>query len=155
MFVYKKPVNEVDLKNKKFIKMLQSKKGDRNLRDTVEMKNSKKTFYNSSVMFNRPELVDNRFKDIKKDEEVKNDEFNKLLQDLSSFDYDKYVKDLELREALYLIKSKVDKDTQINEDNNIDNEIQTLLDDNKDHEVKHNREEIKTHYSQPVITILT
>jgi hypothetical protein len=61
--------------------------------------------------------------DLEEDPE-KEQELNNLLATVSGFDFDKYVKDSELKEALYLIKSKFDKDVQ---QENIDDQINELL----------------------------
>jgi hypothetical protein len=58
------------------------------------------------VNFNLP-LVDDLEK-LEKDENEQ--EINNLLNFVNNLDYEKYSKDLEIREALYLIKNKVEKD---------------------------------------------
>jgi hypothetical protein len=55
------------------------------------------------VNFNLPPLDDF-------DKDDNEDEVNNLLNFVNNLDYEKYAKDLEIREALYLIKNKVEKD---------------------------------------------
>ena len=44
------------------------------------------------------------------DEEIKKDEMDNILDYINDLDYEKYSKDMELREALQLIKNKMNKD---------------------------------------------
>lgn len=59
-----------------------------------------------------PELSQKKFQMIEGSDD-ENDE--NLLKFMENLDYDKYVKNLEVREALYLLKNKVEKEKEKNE----------------------------------------
>lgn len=55
------------------------------------------------------------------DEEENEDEVKNLLKFVNNLDYEKYLKDLEIREALYLIKNKVEKEGPLETNDNLNN----------------------------------
>jgi hypothetical protein len=102
-------------------------------------------------------INDNKYKD----EEEQEEKLNKIINEINEFDLDKYVKDSEMREALYVLKSKYDKENPKQIDNEVienklvnkseikDNEkednqpIDIMVDDNKEELQQDKRNEDK------------
>lgn len=83
------------------------------------------------VNFNLP-LTDDLDK-LEKDENEH--EINNLLNFVNNLDYEKYSKDLEIREALYLIKNKVEKDRMNEEESKLpENQDNIIYEENKNYE---------------------
>jgi hypothetical protein len=86
-------------------------------------------------------------------EDGDNDETEDLLNFVSNLDYEKYVKDLEIKEALYLIKNKVEKDEEIkHEENPKENDGLKNEQENENENKENDKGENKnTVYYNPVI----
>lgn len=68
---------------------------------------------------------------IKTEKEKETDEINELLDFAHNLDFDKYMKDLEIREALRLIKNKVEEEKPAEEVEQIENEDNENIENQK------------------------
>jgi len=75
-----------------------------------------------------------------------------LLKFMENLDYDKYVKNLEVREALYLLKNKVDKEKEKNEGNEQNEELYKENVNNDKQEINHEKlsEELQSSSLPPI-----
>jgi hypothetical protein len=75
-----------------------------------------------------------------------------LLKFMENLDYDKYVKNLEVREALYLLKNKVDKEKEKNEGNEQNEELNKENVNNEKEEIDPEKlaEELKSSSLPPI-----
>jgi len=71
---------------------------------------------------------------------------------MENLDYDKYVKNLEVREALYLLKNKVDKEKEKNEGNEQNEELYKENVNNDKQEINHEKlsEELQSSSLPPI-----
>lgn len=79
-------------------------------------------------------------REIDNDDIKDEDDMNNIIKYINDLDYDKYQRDLEIREAFHLLKNKMEKEekekTKLTETN--DNELIKLTETNKDRDDKGN-----------------
>ena len=67
-----------------------------------------------------------------KDEGINKEDINNIVEYLTNLDFDKYSRDMEIKEALMVLKTKMDKDHELKEkEQQIENNKITIIDDNK------------------------
>ena len=65
------------------------------------------------------------------DDEIKKEDINNIVDYLTNLDFEKYSRDMEIREALMVLKTKMDKDQEIKEkEKQIEKDKVTIIEDN-------------------------
>jgi hypothetical protein len=66
------------------------------------------------------------------DDGINKEDINNIVDYLTNLDFDKYSRDMEIKEALMVLKTKMDKDHELKEkEQKIENNKVTIIDDNK------------------------
>ena len=85
-----------------------------------------------------------------KDEGINKEDINNIVEYLTNLDFDKYSRDMEIKEALMVLKTKMDKDQEIKEkqEQNQKDKI-TLIEDNEN--ISNNKKEGEEENAQQTI----
>ena len=83
-------------------------------KDNTEEKEIKEENVNEIIENNKE--TNNRIEDFEeKDEDINKEDINNIVEYLQNLDFDKYSRDMEIKEALMVLKTKMDKDQEIKE----------------------------------------
>ena len=104
-----------------------------NLENKVENKEDIKDMNN--VEEDKKEVDDDKKNEVidleETDDEIKKEDINNIVDYLTNLDFEKYSRDMEIREALMVLKTKMDKDQEIKEkEKQIEKDKVTIIEDN-------------------------
>jgi hypothetical protein len=115
--------------------------------DYHNLTNDKKRNYKKYLHNSVPDLNEFKMAEVNESEPIKNvdqeemKEEQELLDFVNNLDYEKYMKKLEVREALHLLKNKVEKEKAEEEQNDVFNEEERNLEEEQNQENNENGEE--------------
>ena len=118
-------------------------------KDNIENNEIKEENGNEIIENNKEN--NNAIEDIEeKDEGINKEDINNIVEYLTNLDFDKYSRDMEIKEALMVLKTKMDKDQEIKEkqEQNQKDKI-TLIEDNEN--ISNNKKEGEEENAQQTI----
>ena len=104
----------------------------------------------NEILNNNEENADKVEELEEKDEGINKEDINNIVEYLTNLDFDKYSRDMEIKEALMVLKTKMDKDQEIKEkhEQNQKDKI-TLIEDNEN--ISNNKKEGEEENAQQTI----
>ena len=118
-------------------------------KDNIENNEIKEENGNEIIENNKEN--NNEIEDLEeKDEGINKEDINNIVEYLTNLDFDKYSRDMEIKEALMVLKTKMDKDQEIKEkqEQNQKDKI-TLIEDNEN--ISNNKKEGEEENAQQTI----
>ena len=117
-------------------------------KDNIENNEIKEENENEIIENNKEN--NNAIEDLEeKDEGINKEDINNIVEYLTNLDFDKYSRDMEIKEALMVLKTKMDKDQEIKEkEKQSEKDIVTIIEDNNNFS-DNKKEEEKENEQQP------
>ena len=101
---------------------------EENIENTDKIENNEKKEEKNEDKINDPLDLEENNDGI----DINKEDINNIVDYLTNLDFDKYSRDMEIKEALMVLKTKMDKDHELKEkEQQIENNKVTIIDDNK------------------------